>query len=98
HLSLHSFPTRRSSDLGPLSGASLALDGAAGLAGWQWLFLLEGLPAVALGVVVLATLPERPDDATWLTAEERQTLVVCLRHDMEQDRKSTRLNSSHGSI
>ena len=48
------------------------------------MFLLEGLPAVALGVVVLATLPERPDDATWLTAEERQTLVVCLRHDMEQ--------------
>src|SRR5207245_11538907 len=69
---------------GPLSGALLALDGAAGLAGWQWLFLLEGLPAVALGVVVLATLPERPDDARWLTAEERQTLVVCLRHDMEQ--------------
>src|SRR5205823_12622533 len=69
---------------GPISGALLALDGAAGLAGWQWLFLLEGLPAVALGVVVLATLPEGPDDAAWLSGEERQTLIACLRQDRDQ--------------
>src|SRR2546425_3392883 len=57
---------------GPISGALLSLDGAAGLAGWQWLFLLEGLPAIVLGGVVLIALPEQPSDATWLTAEERR--------------------------
>src|SRR5215467_1908484 len=56
---------------GPLSGALLSLDGLLGLAGWQWLFLLEGLPAVALGFVVLATMTERPEAAEWLTADER---------------------------
>jgi ACS family tartrate transporter-like MFS transporter len=63
---------------GPVSGALLALDGAAGLAGWQWLFLIEGLPAVVLGLVVLAVLPERPTDAAWLTADECRALVAGL--------------------
>ena len=49
---------------GPLSGLLLSLDGAGGLAGWQWLFVLEGLPAVVLGLVVLRVLPERPSDAS----------------------------------
>src|SRR6185295_16643306 len=49
---------------GPVSGALLSLDGAAGLAGWQWLFLLEGVPAVILGVIVLRVLTDRPEDAT----------------------------------
>ena len=62
----------------PLSGLLLSLDGAGGLAGWQWLFLLEGLPAVALGFVVLSVLPERPESAAWLTAEERAALASCL--------------------
>src|SRR5262247_3069865 len=51
---------------GPISGALLTLNGFAGLAGWQWVFLLEGLPAVVLGFVVLRTLTERPHDAEWL--------------------------------
>ena len=55
----------------PVSGAILELDGMAGLAGWKWLFLLEGFPAVALGVVVLLMLPNRPRDARWLTPEQR---------------------------
>lgn len=66
---------------GPISGALLSLDGAAGLAGWQWLFLLEGLPAIVLGGVVLIALPERPADATWLAADERRALIACLAAD-----------------
>ena len=63
---------------GPVSGALLTLHGAYGLAGWQWLFLLEGLPAVVLGVVVLGALTERPEDAAWLSTRERTALVRCL--------------------
>ena len=62
---------------GPLSGALLSLH-AWGLAGWQWLFLLEGLPSVLLGVAVLFSLTEDPGVATWLTAEERTALTACL--------------------
>jgi len=59
---------------GPVSGALLTMDGTAGLAGWQWLFLLEGLPAIALGFVVYRALPDTPADARWLTAGERDAL------------------------
>ena len=59
---------------GPLSGALLGLDGNLGLHGWQWLFLLEGIPSVMLGFVVLWYLPDRPTDARWLTAQERTWL------------------------
>lgn len=55
----------------PLSGQIMArCDGVWGHAGWQWVFVLEGLPAVALAFVVLAYLPDRPSRARWLTAEE----------------------------
>jgi MFS transporter, ACS family, tartrate transporter len=64
---------------GPISGALLTLDGAGGLEGWQWLFLLEGLPAVVLGVIVLVALPDRPADAKWLSAGERDALIDRLR-------------------
>jgi MFS transporter, ACS family, tartrate transporter len=66
---------------GPLSGFLLSLDGAGGLAGWQWLFVLEGLPAIVLGVIVLWVLPERPSDASWLTgltSGERRALTARL--------------------
>jgi len=56
---------------GALSGALLQMDGILGLAGWKWLFILEGLPVAVLGVIMLFVLTERPDDAAWLTAEER---------------------------
>src|SRR5688572_9301685 len=58
---------------GPLAGMLLTLDGTIGLAGWQWLFLLEGIPAVLLAFVVL-TLPNTPSDARWLSDNERRWL------------------------
>ncbi len=59
---------------GPVSGVLLKMDGIAGLAGWQWLFLIEGLPAVILGFVTLAYLPDSPKHAKWLTFEEKAWL------------------------
>ena len=56
---------------GPLSGALLGLDGRLGLQGWQWLFLLEGIPSVLVGFAVLWLLPDRPRDARWLSPAER---------------------------
>ena len=47
------------------------MDGVWGLTGWQWMFLLESVPAVLLAPVVLATLTDRPSDATWLQPDER---------------------------
>ncbi|MEO8017664.1 MAG: MFS transporter [Pseudomonadota bacterium] len=63
---------------GPLSGYLLGLDGSMGLRGWQWLFLIEGLPAVLLGFVVLGFLTDKPADARWLTAPQRQWLTERL--------------------
>ncbi|HXD73196.1 MAG TPA: MFS transporter [Vicinamibacterales bacterium] len=63
---------------GPVSGTLLSLNGAAGLAGWQWLFLVEGLPAIVLGVIVLRALPNDPSEARWLTPDERQALTARL--------------------
>jgi ACS family tartrate transporter-like MFS transporter len=68
----------------PLSTWILRLDGAAGLRGWQWLFLIEGLPAVILGMVVLMMLTDRPQEAAWLEPAER----AWLSERMEAERAS----------
>lgn len=60
---------------GPLSGTLLKLDGMGGLQGWQWLFLLEGLPSVLLGFAVLRYMTDRPELAHWLTDNERNWLT-----------------------
>jgi len=59
---------------GPMSGALLTMQGVGGLAGWQWLFLVEAVPAVVLGGAVLLWLPNGPHDARWLSGEEREWL------------------------
>lgn len=59
---------------GPLGGALLSFTGNLGLAGWQWLFLVEGIPSVLLGVVAFLYLTDRPEDATWLSTEQRDWL------------------------
>jgi ACS family tartrate transporter-like MFS transporter len=73
----------------PLSGAILTLDGFAGLAGWQIMFLAEGIPAVLLGIVVLRFLPDGPDEAGWLETEERSWLRGALERE-------NRIKSEHG--
>jgi ACS family tartrate transporter-like MFS transporter len=59
---------------GPLSGATLELDGVLGLEGWQWLFLVQGLPAIAVGLWVLRGLAGSPAEARWLAPDERDAL------------------------
>lgn len=66
---------------GPLSGALLGLHLTSGLAGWQWMFLMEGIPAVLLGGAALAYLVDRPEEARWLSREERDWLVETLRRE-----------------
>jgi MFS transporter, ACS family, tartrate transporter len=68
---------------GPLSSALLKLNGVAGLSGWQWLFLFEGVPTVLVGISVLFVLKDGPEVANWLTPEERTWLKSELRRDQE---------------
>ena len=63
---------------GPLSSLILRMDGLDGLHGWQWLFLLEGLPAFLLSFAVLKFLPDRPANAEWLTSREQDTVAARL--------------------
>lgn len=63
------------------SGYLLRLDGVAGLAGWQWLFVLEGLPTVLLGFVTWWYLDDKPSDARWLSATEKRTLGAMIERD-----------------
>jgi len=64
---------------GPLAGVILGLNGWQGLTGWQWLFLLEGVPAVLLGFIVLGYLTDLPEKARWLEPEERTWLASKVR-------------------
>lgn len=59
---------------GPIGGGLMELDGRLGLHGWQWLFLIEGIVTVVIGATVWFTLPDRPKDAKWLTADEAEAL------------------------
>lgn len=73
---------------GPVSGALLEMHGLLGLKGWHWLFILEGLPAVILGVIALKFLDDRPEQAHWLTREERAALAGTLAAEAEATRKT----------
>src|SRR5215470_7479421 len=66
---------------GPLSGALLGLHSEGGLAGWQWMFLLEAFPAVLLGFVAMAYLVDRPAEAKWLSSEQRAWLLETQRRE-----------------
>jgi sugar phosphate permease len=67
---------------GPLCGAIMKYaNDFGGLHGWQWLFILEGLPAAVLGVVAFVYLQDRPEDAHWLTSDEKALLRYELDHD-----------------
>jgi ACS family tartrate transporter-like MFS transporter len=65
----------------PISGLIMAGQGAFGLENWQFLFVIEGLPSIIMGIVVLVYLSETPDDATWLSPAERDRLKERLALD-----------------
>jgi ACS family tartrate transporter-like MFS transporter len=65
----------------PISGALLEMHGIWGLAGWQWMFVIEAIPALVVGVVVLFFLTDRPEKAKWLSDDERAWLVKTMEHE-----------------
>jgi ACS family tartrate transporter-like MFS transporter len=77
----------------PVSEALLKMDGTLGLAGWQWLFMIEGLPAVLLGVLALKVLTDRPEQAAWLPPADR----AWLSQTMAEERAS-RATAGHTGI
>ena len=83
---------------GPVSGALLSLDGVGGLAGWQWLFVVEGLPAVVLGVLVLRVLPEQHSDARWLTSDERRALTARLAEEAAELSAGAAVHTIRGAM
>ena len=77
----------------PISEALLTLDGTLGLRGWQWLFLVEGLPAVIVGVWTLFYLTDTPEKATWLTPDQRAWLSQTMTRE-----RTDRISKGHGSV
>lgn len=74
----------------PLSGAILDLHGKMGLDGWQWLFLLEGIPAVLMGLVIFFILPNNPANAKWLSGEEKKWINKKLEEEASLVQDETR--------
>lgn len=77
---------------GPLSGWIMQrFTGVSGLHGWQWLFFLEALPAVVIGVVIWFVLPDRVADARWLSDEQKKVIAANIaREDAQKPTSSTR--------
>lgn len=75
----------------PVSGLLLGLDGVLGFKGWQWLYVLEALPAFVVGVLIWILLVDKPDKATWLTAEEREYVKNAVASERA-------VQQSHGSL
>ena len=65
----------------PVSGLLLGLDGALGLKGWQWLFIIEGIPSIILGLVTWFYLTDRPEAASWLWPEQKAWLSAQLENE-----------------
>jgi MFS family permease len=74
----------------PIGGLLLALNGVLGLAGWQWLFIVEALPSIVACVIFWRMLSDRPADAPWLTRQQKQWLTARL------DAERTQRESQHG--
>lgn len=77
----------------PISAALLQMDGIWGFAGWQWMFVIEAIPAVILGIVVFFYMTDRPEKAKWLKEDERNWLVKTI-----QDEDVGKNSNQHHSI
>lgn len=78
--------------MGSLAGMLLGLGGVLGLAGWQWMLLIEAVPALAVAALLLALLPDAPGTVTWLTAPEKAWLAAQLEAD------AARFGTSHAGM
>src|SRR4051812_42592254 len=79
---------------GPLSGTIMSgMNGVGGLTGWQWVFVLEGLPTVAVGIILYLMLANRPSQATWLTEREKAVVQNLINHD-----RAGQTSSHHGKL
>jgi len=77
---------------GIVSGAAMTyMNGLFGLRGWQWMFLVEGLPSVVLGIVIYFYLDDQPADAKWLTPAEKKIVLDALANDRNVSKKPYRL-------
>jgi D-galactonate transporter len=76
----------------PISGAILGMDGFLGLGGWQWIFILEAIPAICLGFYAFFRLTDRPTHATWLSGEQKTWLTRTL--EFERTRKNKVVHES----
>ncbi len=77
----------------PISGAIMEMPPLAGLSNWQWLYILEALPAIVLGLLVLRVLTDKPEQATWLQTDERDWLVA----ELERERSTRAADAGHVS-
>ena len=77
---------------GPFSVLLLELNGLAGLKGWQWMFLVQGLPACLLGVLVLMVIRDTPQEAHWLSPGERDAVIAMLEEE-RRDRPAASLRT-----
>src|SRR3979411_1894305 len=80
----------------PISGLLLGLDGAMGLKGWQWLFIIEGVPSVLLGIVTWFYLTDRPAKANWLTGEQKAWLSSKLAGEIAAKQAAAHLTLGQG--
>ena len=80
----------------PLSGAILQFaDGLLSLRGWQWLFLLEGLPSVLTGIAFLIMLPDRPSHAKWLSPTEAAAVTADIQREDKSRKQATLVSAGH---
>ncbi|MCV7285397.1 MFS transporter [Mycolicibacterium wolinskyi] len=80
----------------PIGGALLGMDGVLGWHGWQWMFVIEGLPAVALAFVVYKFLPNGPQDAKWLDPQQARELTARLAREQQEGAQASGTHSFAG--
>lgn len=76
----------------PIGGALLSLHGFGGVAGWRWLFLLEGVPTMIVGIMVLWLLPSRPGEVRWLSEKQRTWLSGRIDAEAKQTSQRHQMN------
>jgi MFS transporter, ACS family, tartrate transporter len=79
---------------GPLSTTLLQLHGLLGLDGWQWMFIIEGVPACLLGLLTLRYLANRPEDARWLTSDEKSTFSRLMEAERDVTEKNEHFSAA----